>query len=579
MKIKSLLIGMLACSALVACTNDDLLEDNENLENGKVEQSYISVNLVNPVAKSRAFQDGDDNEQEVKRARFYLFNSDGSAYQINDATGTKNFVDTDVDELNLDPTYNSGSDNVETICQAVLVIDKSKKEPPTSIVAVLNYPLDSNGECLWGDGEKSLTDLTSAAMAYNHGTIKTEAGVEKPYNSKGNFVMTNSVYVDEGNNRTVMKATPIAANNIQATAQKANENAVEIYVERIAAKVEVTMTSSFTKGNDGFYTISTGLTDANKKEITAKILGWKVTNITDKSYLLKNLSSNYTSFNGHVGAATSWVWNDEGNFRSYWANTTDLSTPTHPWIFDDVTNGFEETNNWEYYNENTHSTTHSQLLVVAEFIVDGKATPIAEWYGVKYTYAGLQQVVANALAKKIYTRTGTEGNYKYNSITPAAISFKQDPSSKESDRYLSRAVVEFVENTYFDENQTVYDEEGLKEVLATVHPAKIWGNEIAKEDGSKTYVGGGYYYIDIVQNDGKITKDAEGKVTSDTNVYGLVRNHWYQITLSDLNGLGTPVYNPDEIIKTEKPDTDESYIAAKIKVLAWNIKSQSVTLE
>ena len=73
--------------------------------------------------------------------------------------------------------------------------------------------------------------------------------------------------------------------------------------------------------------------------------------------------------------------------------------------------------------------------------------------------------------------------------------------------------------------------------------------------------------------------DNEGKVTSDTNVYGLVRNHWYQITLDNLNGLGTPVYDPDKIIKTEKPDTDESYIAAKINVLAWNIKTQNVTLE
>ena len=565
---------MLACSAMVACTNDDLLENNE-IENGKdqVEQSYISVNLVNPVAKSRAFQDGDDNEQQVSRARFYLFNADNSAYEISDATDNMNYVD--ANENDLSATYNSGSNNIETICQAVLVIDKSKKQPPTSIVAVLNYPLDDDGKCVWGDGPKSLDDLTSAAMAYNHGTIKVDGEVKKPYNSKGNFVMTNSVYVDEGNNRTVMKATPIAANNIQATAALAKTNAVEIYVERIAAKVEVEMGSSFAKGTDGFYTIPTGLVDANNKEITAKILGWKVTNITDKSYLIKNLNSNYTSFNGHAGAATSWAWNDEGNFRSYWANTTDLSTPTHPWIFTDVNNGFENTNNWEYYNENTHSTTHSQLLVVAEFIVNGTATPIAEWYGVKYTYEGLQQVVANALAKKIYTRTGSDGNYTYTSIQPSAITFEQDSDEKNSERYLSRAVVEYAANTYYDENQEVYDEAGLKTVLATVHPAKIWGNKNA--DGK--YEGGGYYYIDIVQNAGTITKDNEGKVTSDANVYGLVRNHWYQITLDNLKGLGTPVYDPDKIIKTEKPDTDESYIAAKINVLAWNIKTQNVTLE
>ena len=146
---------------------------------------------------------------------------------------------------------------------------------------------------------------------------------------------------------------------------------------------------------------------------------------------------------------------------------------------------------------------------------------------------------------------------------------------------MSRAVVKYVANTYYDENQTVYDEEGLKDVLATVHPAKIWGNKNAEGQ----YEGGGYYYIDIVQNSGEITykEDEQGvatkEVESDSNIYGLVRNHWYQITLNNLKGLGTPVYDPDKIIKTEKPETDESYIAAKINVLAWNIKTQDVTLE
>ena len=590
MKIKSLLIGMLACSALVACTNEELLENNE-IENGKdqVEQSYISVKLVNPVAKSRAFQDGDDNEQQVSRARFYLFNADNTAYEISDDTDNVNYVD--ANQTDLKPTYNSGSNNFETICQAVLVIDKSKKQPPTSIVAVLNYPLNDDGECVWGDGAKSLDDLKNATLAYNHGTIKSGAS---SYNTSGNFVMTNSVYVDGTN--TVMEATPIAPENICVTsgaedATGALNHPVEIYVERIAAKVEASMSNEFTPATDnsGTYTIK-AMTfnqineNGESEEVTvnARVLGWKVTNITEKSYLIKHLTNSYRTFNDHTGAATSWTWNDAGNFRSYWANTSDLSTPTHPWTFNEVTNNFDEANNWEYYNENTHPSIHSQLLVVAQFEVEGEPTPIAEWYGVKYTYAGLQTAIANALKKKVYTRTGAEGNYEYTSVTPAEITFEQVSHDLGAERYWAEAKLTGTPSTYYNENQVAYTKETLATLLKTIQHAKIWGNYVTTGEGDaaqRTVVGGGYYYVDIIQNAGTVTRNEEGTVTSDANIYGLVRNHWYQLTLNGLSGLGTPVYDPEKIIKTEKPDGDESYIAAEINVLAWNIKQQSVTLE
>ena len=53
MKIKSLLIGMLACSAMVACTNEDAPVNGENNKfNG--EKAYLAVNIVTSEANSRA---------------------------------------------------------------------------------------------------------------------------------------------------------------------------------------------------------------------------------------------------------------------------------------------------------------------------------------------------------------------------------------------------------------------------------------------------------------------------------------------------------------------------------------------
>ena len=148
-----------------------------------------------------------------------------------------------------------------------------------------------------------------------------------------------------------------------------------------------------------------------------------------------------------------------------------------------------------------------------------------------------------------------------------AITFTQVSSEEESDRYISKIGV--VTGTYFyksGEKMLQYDGENnttLASVINALQPAKIWGNI---ENGE--YVGGGYYFVDI-----------EHDVTDGKTVYGLVRNHWYLLTLKSLNGLGTPVYDPKQVIITEKPDTDYSYISAEINVLSWRMVSQDVDLQ
>ena len=80
MKIKRLLIGMLACSAMVACTNDDVLDnpvDNPVL-NG--EKGYLKVKLVNTTGSvGRAadeFEEGTADENNVSSVNFFFFKND-----------------------------------------------------------------------------------------------------------------------------------------------------------------------------------------------------------------------------------------------------------------------------------------------------------------------------------------------------------------------------------------------------------------------------------------------------------------------------------------------------------------------
>ena len=72
-----------------------------------------------------------------------------------------------------------------------------------------------------------------------------------------------------------------------------------------------------------------------------------------------------------------------------------------------------------------------------------------------------------------------------------------------------------------------------------------------------------YYYFDVhhLGNPGSIGYD------------GIVRNHIYDTHLKSIVGIGTPVLDPTETIYPEKPEYEESIIAAQINILQWRVVS------
>ena len=80
--------------------------------------------------------------------------------------------------------------------------------------------------------------------------------------------------------------------------------------------------------------------------------------------------------------------------------------------------------------------------------------------------------------------------------------------------------------------------------------------------------GKAYYYVPIKHLG----------TTGTLGEYGVVRNHFYKINLTGLTGFGTPVYNPDTEIDPTVPSYDNTYLAARIKVLQWRIVNQNVSL-
>ena len=132
MKLSKYLVGTLACALMAGCANEDVQENVQTGSGGK--EAYMAVNLIAPNVTSRAtFDEGSGNESTVGSARFYFFDNEGNAVDVN---GNVNYIDLTSGITLTDPTPDSEGDNVEN--QFTMLVLDAKSGAPTRMVAVLN---------------------------------------------------------------------------------------------------------------------------------------------------------------------------------------------------------------------------------------------------------------------------------------------------------------------------------------------------------------------------------------------------------------------------------------------------------
>ena len=555
MKTKLFLAAM-AAVAVIGCQK----EPAGSISAPDGDASFLKVDLRAAGTLTRAevgnYEYGLDDENAVKTIHFYFFDNAGNAYPVDAANNNYLVADTEVDW-----TKKGDDTNVATISDAVLVIKQSKQAPPAKMVVVLNAPAFS------------VANLTQLHQQINYLTT--------PADSKNYFVMSNSVYFDGS---AIVDATPIMSENIFAantfTDNEGKEiepgsvipdtevmvdgniikvDPVEVYVERVAAKVRVSGGDGVSLDKIPVMKNATEQATFGTIPVYAKVLGWQVTNNTAQAPLLKNIDASWTD------ATLGFAWNAPSNFRSYWAATTD--EPKHDFTFENV---MGHNPAYDYYFENTavaktdngvdvgveggNTTANqaSQLLIAAQ-LVDGSgdALQIAKWYGVQYTITDLKAAMVATVAPKIYVKNDAN---TYVTISVNDVEFYQVPQDEDDNRYEVR-VRAIPGKTYYDSSAQPYA--AAADLLAGIDPAQMWTN--------------GYtYYYTTIKHFG-----AEGK----TGEYGMVRNHVYDIKIDGITGFGTPVYEPSEIITPEKPEEDVALnLSARINILAWHLVSQNVTL-
>lgn len=566
MKTKLFLAAM-AAVAVIGCQK----EPAGSISAPDGDASFLKVDLRAAGTLTRAgegtYEYGLDDENAVTSIHFYFFDNEGNAYAVDGATN--NYV---VANTGVNWTKKGDNTNVAAISDAVLVIKQSKQAPPAKMVVVLNAPTFT------------VTNLAGLHQEINYLTTTAE--------DENYFVMSNSVYFDGS---AIVDATPIMSENIFAannfTDAEGNEipvgsvipntqvkvdgnvitvDPVEVYVERVAAKVRV---SSGTEAPLTKIPVMKNATEQAKfgdKPVYAKVLGWHVTNNTAKAPLLKNIDASWTD------ATLGFAWNAPSNFRSYWAATTD--EPKHNLTFNDLMN---HNPGYDYYFENTaaysaagngtdvnnaagstnsfenaagtSANQASQLLIAAQLVdADNNPLQIAKWYGVQYTIDDLMDAMVATVASKIYVK---ESDNTYVTITKDDVDFYQVAQNAADNRYEVR--VRAKSGVTYYNSSAVEANADAAALLAGIDPAQMWTE--------------GYtYYYTTIKHFG-----AEGK----TGEYGIVRNHVYDIKIDGITGFGTPVYEPGQIITPEKPEEDVALnLSARINILSWHLVSQNVTL-
>ena len=575
---------------VASCSSEDVA--GVDAQNGKGATSYLAVNIENvgsaPASRSYnqgngSYEDGSKAESKINNVRFYFFNGDGTPYLLVNDDPQKtpvNFLERDIktDDLN----GNDHDHTAELKTKAMLVLKGETKAVPASVIAVINPAALDN------------STLHSGTMTLSE--LRTSATGSKFNDETEGFVMSNSVYESAGQD---VCSTPVA-NSVFDTADKALSKPVDIYVERVNAKVNAKIDANYkrdgetenawTQNEEGKYQIKVGSIDVITYDETANtaptkttypvyavVQGWQLADADGKAELCKQIKTSW--YDGGLGISP---WTTSDYHRCFWSESVPFTTgaganrPVNP-TFNGITQSLSDdfsaepvytlpnTPNEVVTNPKTSDNTLTKLIVAAKLVYKDKnntyhPAQVCQYRGL--TYLGEEAVKKQIVGgfARYFKKTTTGGVDVYKSIDASDIAFKTVPASSEVKDYEVVAKLA-------DDNVELWEKNGQEYTKAN---NAIVNAALAKEEAQVRSTEGATYYYTPIKHLGTSGKLGE---------YGIVRNHSYQVTIQNIQGFGTPVYNPDQEIDPIVPSDNNTYLAASIKVLSWRMVSSTVDLD
>lgn len=565
--VKNLFGMAVMATALVACSSNDDLTSNGH-EGNQTGEAYASFRINLPttsgtrVAGEPTFDGGDKNEYAVKDAALLLFQKNASG----------DFVFKEVVDLgNMEPWTSSSTSGITTTAKLTAKITKAEVgenkgyyalivlNNNSETAAKITYPTEGQTYADWSQNE---ANATANYLKYD----------------KGFFMANAPKYVANGTPETLVEIKNIYASKQQAE----NSTATTVYVERGLAKVS--LASSSAKHVD--------ITDGNYAGDKVDIEGWTLDVTNTKTYPVHvteglwadiwNTTVTPAATNGasmdrfHDTKLTEFprvYWGLDPNYSTNLASVADCEGEFTMATKANFKTG-AEAKKAQYCLENTFDINHmvqgqtTRVLFSAKYTPDGfTAGETFYKFGnspklwheadvVAQIKAKAQEVLGEADADKVTVTLAAEGN----------------DMTKSGVRLVAAANI-----TY---GTTALRTEQVDQINAKLGFKKATTTDAAV--GLSTYESGVSYYVARVKHFNELThwtpgdKTYDGKNANWLGRYGVLRNNWYELSVSSVSGPGYP--DVPKVNPTDPDDVNDQYINVEVKILDWAKRSQSIEL-
>lgn len=369
----ALVAGLLAgCSDDLTTSPDQEIVDHDQMR-------YLNVSIVSPTSAGTRvgagdFLDGESGENAVYDMYFVFYDKTGKPTGEPYPVSNHDFKD------NTDPT----KPGVHSIYTSTIPVELSQGDNLPAYVMCFINPINT-------------ADFATATLDEIE-LIKRKAVIVQKSDGNSYFPMSNSAYygknpvTGEANSRMV--ATPISTDQLYKSISDAetaldNNQTTDIYVERYAARIELTLADADIKEVTGDDADITGVNGYTLKFVPK---AWRPNAIDQELYAVKTFGvlkedntadykPDYATLVAKLGNDGDGWWNDPANFRSYWGCSPSYYDNDYPQVSDDIMDVVANGDHTAGYPYELHYFNYHQIVNNSTGAVGGDYAfyPSIEW--------------------------------------------------------------------------------------------------------------------------------------------------------------------------------------------------------
>ena len=554
---KRIFIMLMALAVLTGCVYDNFAPDHCPQEGKTYYMSFVLSPGGEPDTKALpgSFEQAELSEQLVSGIDLYFY------------TGGGTFLGKEsVSEFRQKPSGSSG-DNVANVAYDFVVMLKYR---PYRLLIVINNPTLDLSNLSLQDARTKLLEGTENDYAGSSTSVTYRDASDAEHTlSVTPMFMGSSAYLNAAG--VAICDNLIPGEYVWDNKPDALARPMHVYVERMAAKV--TLKTAKTTFEVPVVT--------SQDNVTAKvdIEGWFLNGVNKDSYLFKQIDASW-----HW---STWEWTNPTRYRSHWARDNSYgSGENQPTPFTQQrTSSVPAGEKLRFYYADH---TPQQLLwsdaenkyvgsdYCLENTADENALPVADNSSASL-FSRITHVIVMARLRFALRDGAAPGDDPagYTAASPDIFRYKGvfytkktllaalrqdaglDPTIKDSDLEMVSAAGQSWCPEYENGERVAVKRTDTDEVLSLTE-----GGVPVHIDG---FVQGRFYYKIPVEhfNNGPVTS-----AYYPAGRYGVVRNHQYEITLNELTGIGTGIWDIDWDIRPYRK-SDDYIVSAYMKVSPW----------